>query len=258
MTKFKHKQSGQVVIKGKDGLYHSQHGGYTLQSWIFKDSNDWEEVIEKDYEILSLNYNNTIYALKKGDSYYIDESRTGGYVYIDDLNNEDIRYRATIHSVRRLSDSEIFTIGDKITRISDKITKIKSFRLEFDKYLIANFEDVIDNCIGCNINYIQKAKQPLFTTEDGVDIYFDNFKLTRIYLVTSEFIVYPQFANKPVTGYKIFSTKEAAEEYILMNKPCLSINDLISKQEKKAAMDSYDARMYIKNLKDLVKQKLNL
>lgn len=43
--KYKHKHTGQVVTKGTDGLFHSQQGGYTLQRWIFENSNDWEEVL---------------------------------------------------------------------------------------------------------------------------------------------------------------------------------------------------------------------
>jgi len=50
--KYKHKKTGQIVTKGVDGLFHSQQGGYTLQRWIFEDSNDWQLVIENaaDFE----------------------------------------------------------------------------------------------------------------------------------------------------------------------------------------------------------------
>ena len=51
------------------------------------------------------------------------------------------------------------------------------------------------------------------------------------------------------TYLKYFSTKEKAEEYILMNKPCLSINDL--QFLKREAIIYWDNK-----LKDLVKTKL--
>jgi len=104
-----------IVKKYKNANYISECGYYSINSVNIENQPEfWEEVIERDYEILSLNYSNTIYAFEKGDNYYIDESRTGGYVCLNDLNAENIRYLATIHSVKRLSDGEIFTIGDKV------------------------------------------------------------------------------------------------------------------------------------------------
>ena len=84
---------------------------------------------------------------------------------------------------------------------------------------------------------INKIKPVLFKTEDGVDI----FETTAVHWV----VVTNKSINKNVpyylyelkfckahlkldlkNEYKLFSTKEKAEEYIIMNKPCLSINDI--------------------------------
>lgn len=49
-----------------------------------------------------------------------------------------------------------------------------------------------------------------------------------------------------------FSTKEAAEEYILMNKPCLSYNDVINKWWSIAGSKPDSLKL----LKTLIKSKL--
>ena len=67
----------------------------------------WEKVVEKDYEILS----------------YISKLKKCNIEPKNPLfNNGDW----DIYSILRLSDSEIFTVGDRV----DSIGKIKSFELE--------------------------------------------------------------------------------------------------------------------------------
>lgn len=61
-------------------------------------------------------------------------------------------------------------------------------------------------------------------------------------------IEYDLLARKyKLADYLKFSTKEAAEEYILMNKPCLSINDVNS--------DFSITKYRMKQLKKLVKSR---
>jgi hypothetical protein len=95
--------------------------------------------------------------------------------------------------------------------------------------------------MGLFLNNVEKVKQPLFTTEDGVDI----FKGDKTYYVFNDLTpecnsgfkckwkvrggFYQNYqVNQGNEYYKVFSTKEKAEEYILLNKPCLSINDILS------------------------------
>lgn len=78
----------------------------------------WEEVIEKDYEILSFSQNSNIKDLwtnfgpipncwcRNVNGFAV----TKGYTLNEILNNP----LYSIHSVKRLSDNAIFTIGDKI------------------------------------------------------------------------------------------------------------------------------------------------
>lgn len=75
--------------------------------------------------------------------------------------------------------------------------------------------------------YIAKSK-PILTTEDGVDIFegddswhVDNyFGIGKGYLKENEF--------NPLIKYKHFSTEKAAKDWIKMNKPKYSMNDLIN------------------------------
>ena len=77
---------------------------------------------------------------------------------------------------------------------------------------------------------VEKVKQPLLTTEDGVDIYEgDVFYSTRKNGLGSilKYTGHPlENASKKNEDFVDFSTKEKAEEYILMNKPVLSLSDV--------------------------------
>jgi len=71
--------------------------------------------------------------------------------------------------------------------------------------------------------------RPLFTTEDGVDIYKNNHP-DIFYVNLKSFSMGIDYSNTlcnpDLMNYKYFSTKEKAEEYIKYNKPMYSINDI--------------------------------
>lgn len=72
-----------------------------------------------------------------------------------------------------------------------------------------------------------EEKKPLFITEDGVEIYTNNVKL---FAVSSTFITASDndfdFEVCKREGWKLFFHKFNADEYILWNKPLLSLNDI--------------------------------
>lgn len=181
----------------------------------------WEEVVEKDYEILEYKTENGFSCkapfLPNSHQFYIDE-------------------RCKIHSVKRKSDGEVFTIGDKVTFYGNNFN-IKTFHLsEGDKIA----------CGDCELEYLQHIKQSLFTTEDGVDI-FEGDVVTVVSLKDFEKGDCDGENDIPIKAYSItwedkiisscnwnlrkdnflqFSTKEKAEEYILYNKPLLTLKDV--------------------------------
>ena len=184
----------------------------------------WQEVVEKDYEILSLIASERHPQHKKGSKF---------------LHNKDYGFKNMyptefwdIYSVKRISDNKIFTIGDS-----------------YEDLIIEKMFMSVDNNI--ITTYKPKAKQPLFTTEDGVDIFDGNkyFICTASLgnCINNEGIVGKFFKTNP--NYKYFSTKEKAEEYILMNKPVLSLKEIKETTTIKG--------LSLKKLEKLVQQKLN-
>jgi hypothetical protein len=145
---------------------------------------------------------------------------------------------------------EIFTIGDKTT-----LGIITCFRL-LDNEIMVDFDN--KNSILLRSKQLQHVKQPLFTTEDGVDVFegddfytVDNWNIEKYKNYIS--------INEYIHNLK-FSTKEKAEEYIIMNKKVLSLNDIfdncinipntrISKAAETAILNS---------LKKIVKNKLKI
>ena len=117
------------------------------------------------------------------------------------------------------------------------------------------WSDNIKGIITEDYNLIEEVKKPLFTTEDGVDIFKGdeylfivlNENLSSNWIIQSSVCDWDN-PKKPPLGKLQFSKKEKAEEYILMNKPCLSINDILSKL--------CTSTVRINNLKKLVKSKL--
>lgn len=107
----------------------------------------------------------------------------------------------------------------------------------------------------------EKPKEKLFTTEDGVDI-FEGDKYwfvtigsgtgRQIWSITqSKAIKGQDFSNKKL--WKDFSTKEAANQYVMYNSELLSIQDVFSIIEK------YDNKIKDINLLDFInKAKENL
>ena len=87
----------------------------------------------------------------------------------------------------------------------------------------------VENTNGCNcaINKLQKSKPILFTTEDGVEIKKGD---TWFYIQDKDgsWEIYQnngEYSKLVIERISTFSTRAKAEEYVLMNKPCLSVND---------------------------------
>lgn len=162
---------------------------------------------------------------------------------------------AKIHSVRRLSDGEVFTIGDKVesvNRFYKGTWKIAEFIAANDMIYVTGDNQAV------NLFAIKKyQKQPLLTTEDGKDIYEGD----EYWFVSDQYHLLHQItANNYLierNKYKRFSTEEAAKEYILMNKPCLSVNDVEKICILMYSREDYEQILNLNKLKELAKQKIN-
>ena len=197
---------------------------------------NWEEVVEKDYEILSLvtpETNAYWYFDKENNGWTVDEPERAYHSKIPEWCN--------IHSVKRLSDGEVFTVGDN----TNSVGIIESFEITPCNNLCVNGKEVSDD-----IEYVKHVKKLLFTTEDGVDI----FEGDDWYCIDIQDYNYGIYIGGPKNttnrglslsdkNIKRFSTKEAAKEYILMNKPCLSINDILNIQNNHDSKYMYNDTM---------------
>lgn len=242
MKKFKHKVTGKIASQVSNITSYSIKGeSHTYPSWMIEDSNDWEEMIEykctKDYEVL-------FYKSQKTDRI---------------INNETFNVAPdssywNIFSVKRLSDGEVFTIGDKVIHCNNVTTKVAT---------ITGFS-ILSNEIWFNTDVYnvpmslikgKYTKTKLFTTEDGVDIYpgstfcYVDLPSYKLQLYQNGFFTASLLS--PIYEDSVyFSTKEKAIDYIVKNKPCLSFMDIIE------LMRTHSDSKIVGALEELVKSKL--
>lgn len=211
-----------------DGRFYTENGVLSIVDNPEKYPEFWQEIIEKDYEILSLSINDSHPWILQPNGKY---KSLGYYEY--DINNllsgfngrfenSDVK----IKSVKRLSDGKIFIIGDKCQH-----GVIVKFDITQDRiYVDCHDKQFNMGYIGASLNSLLLLRQPLFTTEDGVDIY-DGDKAWSIYI--PEMVMYHpegRIYNSAVihTNHKYFSNKEKAQEYIDLHKPKYSLNDIMN------------------------------
>jgi hypothetical protein len=257
---------GLVVTKKYNTIYSPDIAeGFCVNLCVDQVENNpefWEKVEKKDYEVLTIMSNFKYIFYKNENNLYLP--KVGSYSPgLKGFPLEDVNIPANglyIHSVKRLSDGEIFTVGDKIDCkgwfgniikfeiINNELQIFQQQHIGSSKYKPFLIQDLI------------KSKQPLFKTEDGVDIYEGN-KSYGIHSETFEDLFHnntPWYkGSKPCEYHLHFLTKEAAEEYILMNKPCLSIKEIAPifgmyhLDNSKTSLDRLSNK-----LKQLVKNKL--
>lgn len=186
---------------------------YLINGLTFNPNNHtefWEQVV--DYEILSLLGNdNKIIP-------YLTNAQCIEYL---------IKSGFKIYSVKR-NDGEIFTVGDRIQYYN--ITGEKSHTHAISDITIYENKILLNHNHGTwkshgDFNKVQKIKQLLFTTEDGVDIfdgdkfyYVKDFKLSNIRVAKQE--------NTPNPANPKFKYKKNADEWLVLNTPCLSYGDI--------------------------------
>jgi hypothetical protein len=132
----------------------------------------------------------------------------------------------TIYSVKRLSDGEVFKLREEVEA------------KRWGRQIIESFDELsgggLVNFATCRnpITDLKKATKPipLFKTEDGVDVYDENYRAYgvntkgtwEINSMLAKAMIYP-FSG----SWKWFSSEEKREEYILLHKPLLSVNDVM-------------------------------
>lgn len=219
---------GGNIVYPEDRITRRNSGTWFVPISHFDDKEFWEEVVEEDYEILSYRqvYRGKIFVKNDRQQFKSDD----GYTLYNPLKE---RTSITIHSVRRNNDGEIFTVGDTIEYSypdRDGIIVYKKYSIE--KIYLLNNKDLIfyvGNGLNLGGKNLIKVKSTIFTTEDNVDIYSGD----KVYVVFSNYreglfeITETNYKTYYRDSTKTFSCKEAADEYILRNKQCLSYNDVL-------------------------------
>ena len=160
--------------------------------WEVKYGGNWleftEKVIEKDYQIL-----------------------------------KTCPIEGTIYSIKRLSDGEVFTVGDKFEAnigCRDVIRTIQKINVEGGRITIYHENGDLTNRKGSGIFHtIKKVKQPIFLTHDGKDI----FEGDKVWYVNKENLYHDYAIALARTSFNsnthaYFLTREGAEDYIEKNK----------------------------------------
>lgn len=163
---------------------------------------------KKDYKILSFkDINNNIYIPKK--NFYVNSKYWDGNKHrtkqflLRNCNTYNI------HSIKRLSDGEVFTVGDYTN--AGNLTGFSIYNNSIVTHHNPSGQDVNDDYF---LNGLNHVKKPLFTTNDGVNIYQGD----KCYWITTLGNIYPiHSCNKTNSGnmkFKHFSTQELAEKYL--------------------------------------------
>ena len=145
-------------------------------------------------------------------------------------------------SCMRISDSEIFYVGTELT-----VGKITA--MEWDKMYAGGMKFNINNepdyWVAIEVAEKVQARKKLFQTEDGVDIY----KGDKYIYVDKFWSIHecPGASGENKTSKK-FTTRAAAKEYIVWNKPCLSFTDV----------EIYLDPAAMRPLQDFIRKKLGL
>lgn len=214
----------------------------------------WEEVEEKEYEILSFKhlYGNTYTKLGSRDKFYLVPEKP--YTEEQLLEQKD----TSIHSIKRVSDGEIFTIGDRV-----RIKKLQ-YDGSFDItrfYFDCNGDKLLCNGERCGNGHVSitkiEKKRVVLVTDDGVDLfvgdkYYVPQKNTKLGVL--EFTVEPLEYDSSI---KRFSSTEKARKYMLRKTVCLSMEDVYDLCNKAWTRgDGNPTSAFDRDLEELVKSKL--
>lgn len=175
----------------------------------------WQEVVDHEFEIISFKQDSGVTDLwtkfREGWSRNVNGYPVTG-PYSTEAILENSLYK--IHSVKRLSDGEVFTVGDKV-----KVTEYGSIK-NVDGFTIRNGISFLKE--GAWIFYdkgmthldgVKKAKNPIFLTHDGEDI----FEGDKVWYVNKQNHYKSYFiASKNQSFFSdrmaYFLTREAAED----------------------------------------------
>lgn len=196
-------------------MYEGYKGDYHKQPEF------WQEIVEKKYEILSFQAttpDKTIY--RKNVAHLFSTPMTNMLPLEKCLLDKNL----IIHSIKRLTDNEIFTIGDETQEGIIEFIELTKDDLFFRTAKTWHYLDMIKKKL---------VEQILFTTIENIKITTgfkgqlhiinqENFELKSGLIYDMVDFVKTYAHDK----YLIFHNFAKAKEYIIRNKPCLSLKEI--------------------------------
>lgn len=251
MKKYKHKKTGLIITeenltKERSNLYSRF---YLANESDFEEIKEYPKIVSFKHKTKTKNPILNIKEFKGEESEYV---LFEGYSVFDTkdyvVSNYDI-YQVAI------SEDVVLTVGDRVewnwVKCDSKFFTIKKFWLENNDIIVC-FNEISHEYYIENIHPkgLRKAKTPVFTTIDVVDIYeSDEYWIaTPGGIVKNKVIgdfIYPD-------GNKRFSTREAASSYIYDNEP------VFSRSQINEALNSIINSSFGDVLVDRMKTKLGL
>lgn len=144
-------ESPYYVIPKSNGVMIS---GAPLQGGKYKEF--WEKVVERDFEVLEITFND-------GSRLRVGEGRP--YSWEDDV----VKELAKITKVKRLSDGEVFSVGDKVSH-KGVVDTIKELKIRYDGAIyVSTVGGMWGQCLASVDKYVPKI--PVFVSDDGVDVF---------------------------------------------------------------------------------------
>lgn len=183
---------------------------------------------ERDWEIVAYSHKNKIYRKN-----ILGEFACGLDAPIHELllHTSDMKI---IYSVLRKSDGVVFTVGDRLNKYD---ADIKEFYIEGGKMKIIS-DAKGKGCVTSRLLWeLEALSQPLpkrtklFTTEDRVDIFEgdDFFCVNGVWEIFDRYEASQEQYEILKSHCKFFAHEENGKEYITLNKPILSIMDILKR-----------------------------
>lgn len=243
----------QITDEMLDDFRKSKY--FSFMDGPYKMIKAWEE-FKSSYSVSSSGKDWEIVEFKDSNEEIYTEDRNGKWTTRHYANphteKELLDLGCGIFKIKRLSDNSIWIVGDTLNDFGT-ITK---FKIQSDKWMVAH----TDSPCGVFIEDFKKApiqeKPVLFITEDGQNIIEWKTTIFSVrpdssWSTTSQMAM---FVKKMDKHWKHFSSKDERGEYILLNKPMLSISDVQSVYSKDRSFVGTDFLM--EGLKKLAQQRI--
>jgi len=285
-VKFRHKSSEEINILNKYGndyrvegwYYYSNEAITSCQISVLFQDGTWIEIPNEEKwqpkvgELVEIYGDNESDGVFRGEYSYTTKD---GYHYIkgkDVIGCINIRPASkSIHieqpkpePTQRIESLEK-SRKELFTNQSNIFSRLDALELQDEKYqqMLSKWDETLEGLQhllkpqptkkNLDIGEVSKNKEPILVTEDGVEMFDDSTWVVAFTKDNFRGIESPLYTFNLADGYIFYYSKEAASNYILLNKPCLSYNDV----RKFSRMTNTFSRDDMDKFLELVKSKIN-